>query len=45
MDAWFMHLIQFSGFGMLGLFALLVVFLIISELKNKSRGRRSARRR
>ncbi len=45
MDAWFMHLIQFAGFGLLGLFALLVVFLIISELKNKSRGRRSARRR
>ncbi len=45
MDSWFMHLIQFAGFGLLGLFALLVVFLIVSELRSKSRSRRSARRR
>ena len=45
MDAWFMQIIQFVGFGLLGLFALLVVFLIINEQRNKGRSKRGSRRR
>lgn len=45
MDAWFMQIIQFVGFGLLGLFALLVVFLIINEQRNKARNKRGSRRR
>ena len=45
MDAWFMQVIQFVGFALLGLFALLVVFLIINEQRNKARSKRSSRRR
>ena len=45
MDSWFMNVIQYVGFGLLGLFALLVVILIVSEQRTKLRSRRSSRRR
>ena len=45
MDSWFMNLIQYVGFGLLGLFALLVVILIVCEQREKLRSRRSSRRR
>ena len=38
MDAWFMQIIQFVGFGLLGLFALLVVFLIINVKEARADG-------
>ena len=43
MDSWFMNLIQYVGFGLLGFFALLVVILIVSELREKLRSRWSSR--
>ncbi len=45
MDTWFMQLIQYAGFGLLGLFALLVVFLIINEQRTRARSKRGSRRR
>ena len=40
MDRWLTILIQYVGFGLLGAFALLVVFLIVSEYRSRYRTRR-----
>ena len=46
MDTWFAMLIQYVGFGLLGAFALLVVFLIVSEYRSKTAaGRRHSGRK